>query len=123
VIAHRSNAGFDDTLRALLDAIEHRGLTVFAVIDFAAGAHEAGLDLDDETVVIFGNPRGGTPLMQSDRRAGIELPLRILVWREGDDVLVGYKDPRELAQTYELSGREDVLEQMATLLGALAAGA
>ncbi len=58
--------------------------------------------------------------MQADRRVGIELPLRMLVWRDGGEVLVAYRDPRELAASYELEGREHVLEQMAKLLGELA---
>ena len=69
---------------------------MFARIDHAAGAHESGLELEDEQVILFGNPRSGTPLMQDDRRIGIELPLRILLWRDGADVHIGYADPREL---------------------------
>jgi len=106
-----------------MDAIERRGLTVFARIDHAAGARAAGLALDDELLVLFGSPISGTPLMQSDRRIGIELPLRMLVWREGDDVLVGYRDPRELAVAYDVAALEATLEKMAALLGELAAEA
>jgi uncharacterized protein (DUF302 family) len=58
--------------------------------------------------------------MQSDRRIGIELPLRMLVWREDDDVLVGYRDPRGLADVYEVAALEGTLEKMAALLGELA---
>jgi uncharacterized protein (DUF302 family) len=58
--------------------------------------------------------------MQSDRRIGIELPLRMLVWQEGDDVFIGYRDPRELGKRYDLGGQETTLEQMAMLLGTLA---
>jgi uncharacterized protein (DUF302 family) len=115
-----SAAGFTETLDALLAAIVSRGLTVFAQIDHAAGAREAGLELEDEVVVLFGNPRTGTPLMQADRRVGIELPLRILVWRAGEEVSVGYRDPRRLADVYDLGGHEQVLEQMHSLLEALA---
>jgi uncharacterized protein (DUF302 family) len=102
VITKHSAAGFAETVNALTDAIERRGLTVFARVDHAAGAREAGLELEDEQVVLFGNPRSGTPLMQDDRRIGIELPLRILVWSQGDDVRVGYNDPRGLAPAYDV---------------------
>ena len=57
--------------------------------------------------------------MQDDRRIGIELPLRILLWRDGEDVLLGYNDPRELAHTYQVTGHQATLEQMASLLEAL----
>jgi uncharacterized protein (DUF302 family) len=119
----RSTREYSETARSLIDAIERRGLTVFARIDHAAGARAAGLELDDEQVVLFGSPLSGTPLMQSDRRIGIELPLRMLVWSEGEDVLVAYRDPRELADAYEVAALEGTLEKMAALLGELAAEA
>jgi uncharacterized protein (DUF302 family) len=112
-----------ETMRLLAGAVERRGLTVFAAIDHAAGAREAGLELADEAVVVFGSPRSGTPLMQTDPRVGIELPLRLLVWREKDTVLVGYRDPRELTETYEIASHQSTLEQMAALLAALASEA
>ena len=110
-------------MSALVGAIERRGLTLFARIDHAAGARDAGLRLEDEEVVLFGNPRSGTPLMQDDRRIGIELPLRILVWREGDHVVVGYRDPRELSSVYNVATHEQTLEEMAALLDTLSADA
>src|ERR1700743_923529 len=107
MIVKRSASDYAKTVDALLAAIEQRGLAVFARIDHAAGAREVGMELADEEVVLFGNPRGGTPLMQSDPRVGIELPLRMLVWREGEDVLLGYRDPRELSAAYELDALAD----------------
>jgi uncharacterized protein (DUF302 family) len=95
-------------------------VTVLARIDHAAGARAAGLELADEEVVLFGNPRAGTPLMQSDPRVGVELPLRILVWAGAAGVLLGFRDPRELAATYDLtSEHEAILEGMTALLGEL----
>jgi uncharacterized protein (DUF302 family) len=123
MITKRSASGYSETVRSLLAAIERRGLKVFARIDHAAAAREVGLELADEEVVLFGNPRGGTPLMQEDRRIGIELPLRMLVWREGENVLLGYRDPRELSGTYDVAGHQGTLEQMARLLEELAAEA
>jgi uncharacterized protein (DUF302 family) len=118
VVVKRSTSSYQETVARLVGAIEGRGLTVFARIDHAAAAREAGLELADEEVVLFGNPRAGTPLMQSDPRVGIELPLRILVWADADGVLLGYRDPHELSEAYEL-GEDDraTLDQMATLLG------
>jgi uncharacterized protein (DUF302 family) len=123
VVVKQSTSGYTETVHALLDGIERRGLTVFARIDHAAGAREVGMELADEQVVIFGSPRAGTSLMQSDPRIGIELPLRILVWRQGADVLLGFRDPRELGGDFEVGGQQAVLEQMATLLHALVAEA
>ena len=112
---------FSAALARLQDALTRRGLTVFAQIDHAAGAREAGLDLPDETVVVFGNPRAGTPLMQDDPRVGIELPLRMLVWDGGDGTRLGYRDPRDLAASYDVGGHAEALTAMATLLEGLAA--
>ena len=123
VLVKRSTIGYDETLSALVAAIERRGLTVFARVDHAAGAKQAGLELDAEDVLLFGSPRSGTPLMQSDRRIGVELPLRMLLWRERERVMVGYRDPRELGSAYDVGEHRDTLEQMATLLDELAAEA
>jgi uncharacterized protein (DUF302 family) len=119
VIVKRSAWGYRETVGRLSEAIERRGLRVFAQIDHAAAARESGLNLADEEVVVFGNPRAGTPLMQSDPRIGIELPLRILVWADAEGVLLGYRDPRELAAGYDVAQHESTLEQMATLLAEL----
>jgi uncharacterized protein (DUF302 family) len=116
MVIKRSASSYEQTAKRLIDAIERRGVTVFAQIDHAAGARGVGLELADEQVVIFGNPQGGTPLMQSDPRIGIELPLRMLLWREGHDVLVGYQDPRELSDTFDIGEHQATLEQMTGLL-------
>jgi uncharacterized protein (DUF302 family) len=119
VIVKRSAASYIEATKTLTEAIERRGLRVFARIDHAAAAHAVGLDMAEEEVVLFGDPRSGTPLMQSDPRVGIELPLRILVWREGEEVLLGYRDPRELASSYDVGQHASTLDRMATLLDAL----
>jgi uncharacterized protein (DUF302 family) len=123
MIVTRSSRSYDASMRALVEAIEQRGLTVFARIDHAAGAREVDLELADEQVVLFGSPVSGTPLMQADPRIGIELPLRMLVWREAEQALLGHNDPRELARSYEVAGHEQTLAQMAALLDALASQA
>ncbi len=120
MIIKASSSAFAATAASLTDAIARRGLTLFAVIDHAAGARAVGLELADEQVLVFGNAQGGTPLMQSDRRVGIELPLRMLIWREGEDVMLAYRDPLELAGAYDLQGHAQTLEQMSKLLGELA---
>jgi uncharacterized protein (DUF302 family) len=120
MIVEHSERGYAETLGALLEAIERRGLRVFARIDHAAAAREVDLELADEEVVVFGSPRAGTPLMQSDARVGLELPLRMLVWSDGEAAFVGYDDPRRLVDRYNLAARAQTLEQMAELLAALA---
>jgi uncharacterized protein (DUF302 family) len=71
-------------------------------------------------VVVFGNPRAGTPLMQDDPRIGIELPLRMIVWDSVEGTTVGYNDPRELANAYRVGEHAETLSAMAALLSSLA---
>jgi uncharacterized protein (DUF302 family) len=120
VIVMHSKRGFGATMQALKDSIERHGLTLFAQIDHSGGARAVGMELAEEQLLVFGNPRGGTPLMQSDPRVGIELPLRMLLWQEGERTLLGYEDPRALDERFSLAGAEQALEQLSTLLATLA---
>ena len=78
------------------------------------------MELADEVVVLFGNPRAGTPLMQADARIGIELPLRMLVWDGGGRSMIGYSDPRDLAGSYDVASETARLDAMWLLLDELA---
>ena len=82
------------TLARLTAALDAKGVTVFARIDHAVGAQSVGLALRPTTLVIFGNPTAGTPLMQAAQTAGVDLPLKALVW-QGEDgtVHLTYNDP------------------------------
>jgi uncharacterized protein (DUF302 family) len=79
------------------------------------------LDLANEEVILFGNPKAGTPLLQADPRIGIELPLRILIWQGSDHVMLGYRDPQEAAAGYDVADQAEALAAMAKLLGQLVA--
>jgi uncharacterized protein (DUF302 family) len=115
-----SSEGHAETLKRLLDSIASHGLGVFTQIDHAGAARKVGLELADEVVVLFGNPRAGTPLMQADARVGIELPLRMLVWDAGGQTNIGYHDPRDLAGSYDLASETARLDTMSSLLAELA---
>src|SRR2546423_10637850 len=110
-----SCSGYGETLTRLLEATAHRGLTVFAQIDHAAAAREDGMELADEAVVVFGNPRAGTPLMQEGPKIGIELPLRMLVWNDGEQTMLGYNHPRDLSRLYQVAHRSVTIEGLSTL--------
>lgn len=115
-----SSNGYSQTLSRLLDSIAGRGLTVFAQFDHAAAAREVNMNLAPEVVVVFGNPRAGTPLMNSDPRIGIELPLRIVLWEIDEKTMIGYNDPRDLADVYDVGDGAPALDAMAGLLSDLA---
>jgi uncharacterized protein (DUF302 family) len=113
----------DHTVGRLIDSLFRRGITVFARIDHASNAHLAGLELDDEQVLLFGDPRAGTVLMQADPRVGLELPLRMVVWRKDGATHVGYEEPEGLGGTYDLAGLAETLSRMGGLLAQLASEA
>ncbi len=109
------------TVERMIAALEARGIEVFARIDHGAGARQAGLELADEEVLIFGDPRVGTLLMQDDAEVGYELPLRVLFWDAGGQTMVGWRSPTELAGEYRLDEHPEVLQRMAGLLEQLVA--
>jgi uncharacterized protein (DUF302 family) len=111
-----------DTMDRLLGALAKRNMTVFACIDHAAGAASAGLALRPTEVVMFGNPKGGTALMQDRQSAGIDLPLKALVWQDADGkVWLSYNDPAWIAQRHGLGTKSTAaVEAMTGALRAIA---
>ena len=98
LVAVESARGAKDTMDRLESVVKEKGLNVFARIDHAAGAARIGRKLRATELLIFGNPQGGTPLMECAQSAGIDLPLKALVWQdESGRVWVGYNDPAYLA--------------------------
>lgn len=94
-----------ETADRLAKALEEKGIKVAARVDHAAGAKAAGMELSPTVVLMFGNPKLGTPLMQADPRAGLDLPMRVLVWQDkAGKTMVGYAAPSGLAQRYDLKG-------------------
>jgi uncharacterized protein (DUF302 family) len=123
LITLKSNVGPGETMDRLAAAITKKGMTIFARIDHAAGAADSGLVLAPTTVLIFGNAKGGTPLMQKAQTIGIDLPLKALVWQDpAGQTFLSYNDPLWLAQRHGL-GTPPAAEAMAAALKALAAKA
>jgi uncharacterized protein (DUF302 family) len=103
-------------------AVTARGITIFARIDHAAGAASAGMPLRPTFVLIFGNPRAGTPLMQTEQRLGLDLPLRILAWEDAaGQAWLTWHDVGWLAQCYGIEpNTQPAVAAMTALLQALA---
>lgn len=93
-----------ETVRRLSKLAMSKGMKVFAVIDHSGEAREHGLDLRDTKVVIFGSPEAGTPVMQEVPLAALDLPLKVLVWADGEQTRISYTSPDILAARYRLSG-------------------
>jgi uncharacterized protein (DUF302 family) len=108
-----------DTIDRFELAAKSKGMTIFARIDHAAGAKQAGLALSPTELLIFGNATGGTPLMQLQSTIGIDLPLKALAWEDrAGKVWLGYNDPGWLATRHGATA--DVTKAMAAGLAALA---
>ena len=98
LITIKSSFGPEDTMKRLEAEVKSKGLTVFAHVDHAAGASAVGLNLRPTDLIIFGNAKGGTPLMQQAQTVGIDLPLKALVWQDEQGVTwISYNDPAYLA--------------------------
>jgi uncharacterized protein (DUF302 family) len=98
LVTAKSPYNAKDTMNRLEDQVRKRGLIVFARIDHAAGASKIGKSLHPTELLIFGNPQGGTPFMECAQTAGIDLPLKALVWEDNSaQVWLGYNDPAYLA--------------------------
>ena len=123
LIVTPSAHGPAETMRKLIDAVTEKGLVVLAHIDHAGAAAKAGLELCPTDLLIFGNAKGGTPLMQADQTMGIDLPLKALVWQDQDGhTLLGYNDPAWLAERHGVKN-EQVVAAMRAALAAVAAKA
>lgn len=101
LIAVKSPFSPKETMNRFEKNVEARGLKVFARIDHAAGAATIGKTLRPTELLIFGNPKGGTPLMECAQTAGIDLPLKALVWEDASgEVWLGYDSPSYIAQRH-----------------------
>ena len=94
---------FADTVNRLTSLLDAKHMKIFAVIDQRAEAQSAGRELRDTTLVLFGNPAAGTPVMAAVPLAALDLPLKVLIWADNGQVNVSYVPPAELARRYQLS--------------------
>jgi uncharacterized protein (DUF302 family) len=120
LITIASARNVQETIDRVEAIVRAKGLTVFARVDHAAGAKEVGLALRPTLLLIFGNARGGTPLMQAKQQAGIDLPLKALAWQDSaGKTWLSYNDPHWIAQRHGLGQEAD--PTVMALSGALAA--
>jgi len=109
-----------DTMNRFEELAKQRGLIVFARVDHAAGAARVGKTLRPTEVLIFGNPKGGTPFMECAQSVGIDLPMKALVWEDASaQVWLGYNDPAFLAQRHGVA-QCPVVENLRKTLSGLA---
>jgi uncharacterized protein (DUF302 family) len=96
---------FAETIKRLESLLQAQGLAIFCRIDHSGEAEKAGLKMPGTQVIIFGSPKGGTPLMIASPTVAIDLPLKALIWEDGDSkVWVSYNSPEYLEKRHNISG-------------------
>lgn len=121
----RSANNFTDTYARLKKSIEEKEpLTIIAELDHAENARKAGLELRPTKIIMFGNPRLGTPLMKADQEIGLDLPQKMLVYEdEKGDVYLAYTDPQAVAESHGITGQDETIAAISTALRGLAENA
>lgn len=108
----------DETIEKLTKIVKAKGFRVFATVDHAKGAQSVKMDLEPQKVLIFGKPQAGTKIMQKDRQAGFDLPIKIMVYQEAKEVKLLYRTSEYFKSHYKLDGCK-TLEKMAGALDAI----
>jgi uncharacterized protein (DUF302 family) len=119
-IVARSRSSYVETVDALSKAVLGAGSTVFAHIDQRAAARNAGLELRPTTLLIFGNPLGGTPLMNAYPLSALDLPLKLVIWEENAEVFVAYLPMTVIKRRYGITGHDALLTKLQRAVAAIA---
>ncbi len=120
LIVKQSAHGVSDTLDRMVDILNGKGIRVFARVDHQANAKTVDLSLRPTQVLIFGNPKLGTPLMNAQQSVGIDLPMKVVAWEdEKGQVWLGYNDPAYMTKRHGITDRDEVAMKMAKALEAM----
>ena len=119
-VVSRSRYTYADTVARLTKSIADAGNTIFATIDQAAAARGAGLALRPTMLLVFGNPKAGTPLMDGYPLAALDLPLKLLIWEEDAVVHVAYVPASEVVARNSITGKDALIAAMDSALKGLA---
>ena len=120
MIKKKSQFDVSETLDRLETTLNEKGIKPIARVDHAAAARSVEMELRPTQVLFFGNPKYGTPLMQSDQRAGLELPMRVLVWEAEDgSTWLGYHSPQSIVDNLNIQGVSDAASMLVAALDGL----
>jgi len=118
VISKKSAHTVSITIDRLENILKKKGITIFARVDHKKGAKSVDMKLRPTELLIFGNPKLGTPLMQSQQTVGIDLPMKALAWEDADGkVWLTYNKPTDMAARHHISDKEKVIKKMTGALG------
>jgi uncharacterized protein (DUF302 family) len=113
LLTKESAHSVQETMDKFESIVKEKGMTVFARVDHAKNAESVDMEMPDSQLLIFGNPKGGTVLMQQDMRVGVELPLKVLVYSNADGkTVIVWENPLSLKESYKLENTA-VLEKVA----------
>lgn len=117
VIRIKSQHSVSDTVDKLESVLKNKGMTIFKRVSHSDGAAKVGLELRPTELLIFGNPGVGTPLMQCQQLAALDLPQKALVYEDADgQVWFAYNDPEYIAERHNITGCDDVVSKISTAL-------
>jgi uncharacterized protein (DUF302 family) len=117
VINVQSNFEVGQTANRLESILKEKGMTLFNRIKHSEGAHKVGIELRDTELIIFGNPKVGSPLMKCQQLIAIDLPQKALIWEDVEgDVFISYNDPVYLQKRHNVTGCEDVFAKIGKAL-------
>ncbi|MGI9535567.1 MAG: DUF302 domain-containing protein [Desulfocapsaceae bacterium] len=113
VINVKSEFDVADTADRLENILKEKGMTIFNRIDHSKGARSVGIDLRDTVLLIFGNPKVGSPLMKCQQSAALDLPQKALIWKDSNGaVFVSYNDPKYIQMRHNVPGCEEVFQKI-----------
>ena len=119
-----SKFSVSETLDRLTKILESKGIKVMARVDHAGGAKSAGLELPATQLLVFGNPKLGTPLMQANRMIGLDLPMKAMAWEDkAGKVFLSYTTPAALKERHQVGKRDKIFGKMTKALAGLTAAA
>jgi len=118
IITKESAKSFDDTYTTLVEVIKNNpNLKIIAELNHQANAASVGLELNPTRIIMFGNPNLGTPLMKNAQTTGLDLPQKIMVWQDDQNVVkISYNDPQYLQQRHGIKGTQEVLSKISAAL-------
>lgn len=124
VISVASQHDVNQTAERMLNILEQKGMTVFNQVKHSEGAAKVGIELADTQLIIFGNPKVGSPLMKCQQLVALDLPQKALIWQdEAGKVWISYNDPQYLAKRHQVAGCDPVFAKIAGALAGISKAA
>ncbi len=124
VIDVRSDFSVQETTARVENLLNEKGMTIFKRINHSEGAGKVGIDLRETVLILFGNPKVGSPLMKCRQSVALDLPQKALIWEDGDgQTWISYNDPAYLGKRHDIGGCDEVLDKIGKALGAIAGAA